>query len=125
MIVPLPWERPPVTLNDRDERNRGGSQKIKKALREAREAVRAAGLEPIVSADSTLHWQIPDRRRRDSDNLGSTHKIVNDALVKELVIPDDSWSHIRRSTQEIHPPNGEPASMWLELSHITRKVRTA
>ena len=29
------------------------------------------------------------------------------------------------ATCRIHPPNGEPAAMWLELTHITRKVRTA
>jgi hypothetical protein len=31
-------------------------------------------------------------------------------------LPDDSWVHVPAATCRIHPPNGEPAAMWLELT---------
>lgn len=117
--IPLPWTAPPVTQNDRNDRRTGGARKIAAALEEARWAVRAARLDPIVGAVVTLHWRIPDRRRRDADNLAPTLKVVQDALVKEAVLADDSWMSVPRSGCEIHPPTGEPAAMWLTLTDVT------
>ena len=118
ITIPLPWAKPPLTQNDRDERKRGGARKIAEAKATARLAIQSAKPTPIVGADVTLHWLIPTRGRRDSDNLGPTLKAVLDALVLEGVLPDDSWVHVPRSGHEIHPPTGEPAAMWLELTNI-------
>ena len=117
--IPLPWLKPPLSQNDRKERNRGGSQRIKVALKQARLAVREAKVEPIVGAVVTLHYRVPDRRRRDADNLAPTLKVCQDALVAEGVIPRDDWVCVPASGQQIHPPTDEPAAMWLELSDIT------
>lgn len=117
--VDLPWLRPPITGNDRGH-SKFRSPLIKQTLCEARRAVFEADIKPIVGAVVTLHWRIPNRGRRDSDNLGPTLKECLDALVLEGVLPDDSWVHVPRSGNEIHPPiKGEPAAMWLELSDIT------
>jgi len=116
--IPLPWLKPPLSQNDRKERNRGGSQRIKVALKQARLAVREAKVEPIVGAVVTLHYRVPDRRRRDADNLAPTLKVCQDALVAEGVIPRDDWVCVPASGQQIHPPSGPPA-MWLELTDIT------
>lgn len=119
IVIPLPWQRPPISLNDRTERTRGGSQRIKAALTEARLAIRAADVQPIVGAVVTLHYRVPDLRRRDADNLGVTLKAVQDALVAEGVIPRDDWIHVPSSGCTIHPPTDEGAALWVELTHVT------
>lgn len=116
--IDLPWTKPPLTGNDRGH-TRFRSPLVKQTLAEARRAVFEADLQPIVGANVTLHWLIPTKHRRDSDNLGPTLKECQDALVLEEILPDDSWVHIPRASCEIHPPNGQPAAMWLELTDIT------
>jgi crossover junction endodeoxyribonuclease RusA len=64
-----------------------------------------------------LHWQMPDRRRRDGDGAAPTLKVVLDALVAEGVLPDDSWIHVPHSGVTCHPPvKGQPGALWLELT---------
>ena len=117
--IPLAmWTKPPISQNDRDERNRGGARKIREAKEAARFSIRAAKVRPIVGAVVTLHYRVPDRRRRDADNLAVVLKVCQDALVDEGVLPRDDWVHVPRSGCEIHPPNGEPPALWLELSEI-------
>jgi crossover junction endodeoxyribonuclease RusA len=64
-----------------------------------------------------LHWQMPDRRRRDGDGAAPTLKVVLDALVAEGVLHDDSWIHVPHSGVTCHPPvKGQPGALWLELT---------
>ena len=125
MIVPLPWDKPPLTGN----RTRGNpyarANEVRAAKDQAIVAVARVARTPLVAAEVTLHMRMADRRRRDADGLAPTLKVCLDALVAQGVLPDDSWVHVPAATCRIHPPNGEPAAMWLELTHITRKVRTA
>ena len=118
MIVALPWTNPPLSGN----RTRGNvyaqHAKVEKALREARFAVRAADLAPIARATLTLTLRPDTKRRRDADNLAPTLKVCQDALVLEQILPDDSWAHVPRVSLEIHPPNGQPAAMWLTVEPL-------
>ncbi len=115
--IPLPWPKPPLSQNDRDERKRGGARKIAEAKDQARLAIRAAKHAPVVGADITLHYRAPDNRRRDADNLAVVLKVCQDALVLEGVLPDDSWLHVPSATCRIHPPTkGQMGAMWLELT---------
>lgn len=118
IAIPLPWQRPPLNANDRNDRRTGGFRKVADALTEARLAIRMAKVPPIVGAEVTLHYRVPDNRRRDADNLAATLKVVQDALVKEGVLPDDSWVCVPSATCRIHAPGDEPA-MWVVLSDIT------
>lgn len=115
MIVPLPWTRPPLTGN----RTRGNpyaqAEKVKAAKALAIGAVHSAELTPISGAEVTLHYRMADYRRRDADGLAPTLKVCLDALVYCRVLPDDSWVFVPAVTIRIHGPNGDPASMWLEL----------
>lgn len=117
--IPLPWPKPPLSQNDRDERAKGGARKIAAALAEARMAIRVARVEPVAGAEITLHYRVPDRRRRDADNLAVVLKVCQDALVAEGVIPRDDWVCVPKSGQQIHPPTDEPSALWLELSNVT------
>ncbi len=119
ITIPLFWPKPPLSQNDRNERTRGGSQKIKRALAEARMAVRAAQVQPVAGCVVTLHYRVADHRRRDADNLAVVLKVCQDALVAEGVIPRDDWVCVPSSGQKIHPPNGEGSALWVELTDVT------
>lgn len=120
ILIPLPWDRPPLSQNDRDERKRGGARKIAAAKAEACAAVAAAKVRPVIEADVSLHYQIADHRRRDADNLAVVLKVCQDALVAEGVLHDDSWVCVPSATCRIHPPDGTKTSrMWLQLDVIT------
>lgn len=125
ILIPLHWTKPPLTGN----RTRGNpfarANEVKAALDHARIAVRAAKVRPIVGAEVTLHFRPANRQRRDADGLFPTLKVAQDALVQEGVLPEDSWVTIPAATCRIHPPNGEPAAMWLELSDITEFEESA
>lgn len=115
--IDLPWTSPPISQNDR-QHHHVKAKAVALALAEARMAVRVAQVEPIVGAVVTLHYRAPDRCRRDADNLAATLKVTQDALVKEGVLPDDSWVCVPKSGCHIHPPSGPPA-MWVSLEEIT------
>lgn len=112
--IDLPWLKPPQSLNDR-QHHHVKAKATARALGEARAAILAANIPPLIGADVTLHYRVPDKRRRDADNLAPCLKVVQDALVAEGVLPDDSWVCVPHSGQTIHPPNGQPAAMWVEL----------
>lgn len=117
--VDLPWRTPPMRFNDRRAWP-AQHRTFQQALTEARWAVRAARLTPIVGANVTLHYRPTARRRQDADGIAPTLKPCLDALVQEGVLPDDSWVCVPRASQEIHPPiKGEPAALWLTLEILT------
>lgn len=115
--IPLPWTKPPLSQNDR-QHHHVKAKAVAAALTEARLAIRAARVKAMVGANITLHYRVADKRRRDADNLAVVLKVVQDALVAEGVICDDSWVCVPHSGQTIHPPNGEPAAMWVELERL-------
>jgi crossover junction endodeoxyribonuclease RusA len=117
--VPLIWSKPPLTGN----RTRGNpyarANEVRAAKEDARHAIRMNMPKPVVGAEVTLHFRPKDKRRRDADGLAPTLKVCLDALVLEGVLPDDSWVCVPAVHIRIHPPNGEPAAMWLELDVLT------
>lgn len=118
-LVPLPWAKPPLSLNDRDHW-RVKARKVALARDQARWAIRAARIPAFETVHLTLHWRVPDRRRRDLDNLAATLKPVTDALVDEKCIPDDDWRHVLAATTQIHAPDPRARQgVWLELHNWT------
>lgn len=117
MIIPLPWTRPPITLNTglRADNPHAKAARVRKAKAEATTAILAADVRPIVAAEVTLHYRVPDRRRRDADNLAPTLKVCQDALVDAGVLIEDSWVTVPAATCRIHAPDGT-AELWLELA---------
>ena len=119
VTIPLVWTAPPLTLNSslRVENPYAKAGAVRRAKAEAVVAIRAANLEPMAGAIVTLHYRVPDRRRRDADNLAATLKVVQDALVDAGVLHEDSWVTIPASGQRIHPPEvGKPGALWVTLS---------
>lgn len=118
IVIPLPWQKPPLTGN----RTRGNpyarANEVAKAKEEARWAVRAVRPRAIVGASITLHFRPKTRQRRDADGMFPTLKVVQDALVLEGVLPDDSWIEVPRSSCAVHPPSSGGPAMWVELENV-------
>jgi len=118
ILIPLPWSKPPLTGNDRGHTRFSRFTRVKA---EAETAIRDAATRPIIGANITLHYRVPDRRRRDADNLAPTLKAVQDALVATGVLPRDDWVCVPSATCRIHEPDGQPAAMWIELTVLTER----
>jgi crossover junction endodeoxyribonuclease RusA len=118
--IALPWTTAPLTQNQLRRMHPLREAAFKRTmLAEVRWTIRAAKPEPLIYADVTLHWRMPDRRRRDGDGAAPTLKICLDALVHEGVLPEDSWVHVRHSGVTTHPPiKGMPGGMWLEVRPV-------
>lgn len=112
--VALPWQRPPLSLNDRTH----WAVKAKET-RAVRSTVAALVTQARIPAHELaavwLHWRVPDWRHRDVDNPVATLKPCVDALVDCGVLPRDSWRHVPRSGCVFHPPDGTGPAMWLEI----------
>lgn len=117
LTVPLLWTRPPLSGNDRGH-TRYRAPHIVAAHDSAAADIRRAKLPRLAGAEVTLHWRIPDRRRRDADNLAPTLKVVLDALVRAKVLPDDSWVHVPSASCRIHEPSDAGPAMWVELEPL-------
>ncbi|MEU3013362.1 hypothetical protein [Nocardia asteroides] len=137
-VLPLPYERPPLSLND-SGRTRGAAIARAKVKREIRSNVVAAatlaGLpKDVAHVTVTLHWRPAVRRTRDTDNPVATLKPACDALTparaarlspKGRTVPaligygmvaDDDPAHMTKREPVIHEPlTGQPGAVWLEL----------
>lgn len=118
LTVDLPWTTPPLTGNRVRGNVHARNREVQDAKDVARWHIRKARLTPIVGAEVTLHMRPATRHRRDADGLAPTLKVCLDALVAERILPDDSWVCVPAATCRIHPPDGGPAAMWLELTDI-------
>jgi len=115
--IALPWATPPLTGN----RTRGNpyarAKEVETAKADAITAIRAARVKPVERAEITLHYRPATWHRRDADGMFPTLKVAQDALVAAGALThDDSARYVPAATCRIHPPNGEPAAMWLTLS---------
>lgn len=120
-VIPLPWAKPPITLNPglRSSNVHAKAAGVRTAKGEALGAIVAAGTpKGIPGIEITLHYRVPDRRRRDADNLAATLKVCQDALVAAGVIHEDSWVTVPSATCRIHPPSAEGPALWLTLEEI-------
>jgi hypothetical protein len=117
--IPLTWTTPPLRQNDR-QHHMVKAKAFAAALEEARWAIRAAKPKPMIGADVTLHYRVPDHRIRDADGLAPTLKAALDALVAEQILPRDDWVCVPSATCRIHPPSDEGPAMWVTLDDPDR-----
>lgn len=116
VIIPLPYTKPPLSLNDRMHwRKKAG---IVKAIR-AHVAEQAREQVPAVSAVNVeLHYVPRDARRRDKDNLVATLKPCLDGLVDAGVVPDDTPEYLDWRVAIDNPDRSNP-HLYL-LIEVTR-----
>ena len=120
MIVPLPWDRPPLTQNrsSRADNPHVKARRVREAKEDALAAIVDAGVPFMAGAHVTLHFRPATRHRRDADGTCATLKVCLDALVAAGCLHDDSWVEVPHSGHTIHTPNGQAAAMWLDIQEV-------
>lgn len=121
-IIPLPWPKPPLSLNDRPSHPKARAREV----REVREAAAAAcaaliakgALDVLEPVTVTLVWFAPDHRKRDADNPVATLKPLCDGLADAGLVPDDTPEWMDKRPVQIIYRKGEPG---VEL-HIERRA---
>lgn len=120
LAISLPWTSA-LTQNQLRRMHHQVEAKAKRLLSDpARLAIRSARLATIEHPVSvTLHWRLPDRRRRDADGCAPSLKVVLDCLVREHVLAEDDWHHVPHSGVRLRPPQtGMPPGMWVEITSM-------
>lgn len=112
--IPLPWIKPPLSLNDR-QHWRAKAATVKSVRATATLLARSYRPTPRERAIVTLHYRPRDNRRRDNLNLAATLKPITDGLVDAGVLTRGDSSAWVDERCRIHPPDGPPA-MWLTIT---------
>lgn len=113
----LPWDRPPLTMNDRFAHRAQHDAVVAKVRRDAGWTARAARLGRHQHVTVELHYQPPRRGRRDADNLVATLKPVADGLVDAGLVVDDDPAHMTKLMPVIDEPTPgqRRGRLWLEI----------
>lgn len=112
--IDTPWTRPPLTANQR--LHWAKRAELTRAVRGWAAYTFSGATFPNGPVTVDLTWHVPDRRRRDADNLVPTLKALCDGLVDAGVAADDTPDLMdKRMPQIIHTP-GEPARLVLTLT---------
>lgn len=138
-ILPLPYVRPPLSLND-SVASKGAALARARVKREVRQAVCQLAEHAHLPRDVDhvtvqLHYRPTQRRSRDTDNLVATLKPACDGLAagkpdrvarsgRKLraqpgygMVPDDTPQWMSKPEPIIHDPQpGRLGSLWLEIT---------
>jgi len=111
-VVRLPWDKPPLSMNDRShwrvKANATSAAKVQTMLALA-DAFGDMYPPPFLGAcDVTLTYVPRDKRRRDTDNIVATLKVVCDAAVTAGLVLDDEPRYMTKHMPVILPPDGDP-----------------
>lgn len=129
-VLRLPYEQPPLSLNDRGRSRKAMLAKARK-IRDLRTAVTTVGRSLKMTRAPHLHvvlyYVAPDRRTRDRDNLVATLKPCIDALTARgeargwpclSLVPDDDPEHVSWSPPVILPPDEHGPRVWLVVQAL-------
>jgi crossover junction endodeoxyribonuclease RusA len=116
-IIALPYDRPPLTANQR--LHWAAKAKLTRELRGGAAAT-TAHVPSMELCQVELTWFVTDKRRRDVDNLMPTLKALCDGLVDSGIVPDDTPDMMRKLMPEIiYMGKGEgPARMELKIVRL-------
>lgn len=117
----LPYEKPPLSLNDRGQTpgaRRAKSAKAAMIRADVSTLAKAANIPPQDAIHVRLHYRPRTAARRDADNLVATLKPAIDGLRDAHVIPDDDPKHLDWSAPRIHPPSlpDRTPALWLVIT---------
>ncbi len=114
----LPYDRPPLSLNDRRNRYQHARE-----VREVRGSValvaRAARLGRHDHVTVEMHYVPAKPGRRDVDNLVATLKPVCDALVDVGLVLDDDPAHMTKPMPVVEPADPAVAPnrrLWIDIT---------
>lgn len=116
-VLPLPYDRPPLSLNDRGHWSKGNADR--QGLRRAGAFLARSKRVPrgLDHIHTRLHYVPPDNRRRDEDNLISTAKPCWDGLIDAGIVKDDNSRYMTKYMPKIHPgsKHHDGPRLWLEI----------
>jgi crossover junction endodeoxyribonuclease RusA len=121
-VIALPYERPPLNLNDGDgggnpHAARAERKKVRADLGWVFKAARLGG--PHRHIEVQLHYRPARNGRRDRDNLVATLKPLADALVDVEVVPDDTEQFMSKPMPIIEPATtGLRGAVWATVTVI-------
>jgi crossover junction endodeoxyribonuclease RusA len=117
--LPLPYTKPPLTLNSRLHHYRRYS--LEQNAQQAAWALARSKKVPACKRIAVeLHYQPPRRVRMDGDNLIAFVKPLVDGLVKAGVVPDDDHTHVVHYSPVIHDPEKgqRHGLLWLLVTDL-------
>lgn len=115
----LPWITPPLSQNgSRGSNPHVHAAKVRRAMEAARFTIRAQRLPVLASITCELHWVPARNGRRDPINVTATLKVVEDAMVLEGVIPDDTPKYCTSVMPIIHPANPRDPHMYVRVLNL-------
>lgn len=124
-VLELPYQRPPLNLNDRMNRLERAVE-IQQVRNASAWLCRQARLGTWRRVRVELHWRPglvggrPTRRRtRDAENLTATQKAICDGLQDAGLVVTDDHDHMERLQPVIHEvDNTRNGRVWLEVELI-------
>lgn len=114
----LPFDKPPLTENQRWPHWAQKAAVIKKVRAAAFWAAKSAGIPTCDRVRVTLTWFVNTRHRRDEDNITPTLKAICDGLVDAGVSDDDTPMFMEKVMPVITYRPGQPAPMQLLIEVI-------
>ena len=99
-LLPLPYDRPPLTANQRHDWRRR-ARLTAGVRRTTATLARSVGVPALGRCSVRLVWTVTDRRRRDADNLVPTLKACADGLVDAGIVVDDVPALMTKHMPEI------------------------
>ena len=123
-VLQLPYEAPPLSMNDRGQTKGARQAKSAKAAMiraDVNTLAKAAGIPPQQAIHVRLHYRPKTAVRHDADNLVATLKPAIDGLRDAKVISDDDPKHLDWSAPRIHPPSlpDRTPALWLVITALT------
>lgn len=126
--IELPWSKPPLSMNDASPASRGAVYGRAAAKREIQETLHLLGRGLRMPEGKRyllvqMNYRVPDRRRRDTDNVTASSKPLMDALAggsKRIpglgIVEDDTPYFMGKPEPILWPPErGKQGKLWVDL----------
>ena len=126
--IELPWSKPPLSMNDASPASRGAVYGRAAAKREIQETLHLLGRGLRMPEGKRyllvqMNYRVPDRRRRDTDNVTASSKPLMDALAggsKRIpglgIVKDDTPYFMGKPEPILWPPErGKQGKLWVDL----------
>jgi len=113
----LPYDKPPLSLNDRDiwqARHR----KVGQLRNDTLILIRQARIPKLARLAVELHYAPRRKRRADKINLCATLKVLEDACVLAGLVPDDVERYVDSPMPTIHPPGPEFGQVYAVIREL-------
>lgn len=129
-VIRLPWSVPPVKPNGGHGNRYAHAAKVKNTRQTMGLLARKAGIPWLGRCDVQLTWFVPDRIKRDADNLAWTLKPLCDALAgtrpgDHKIVDDDTPALMVKHMPTIIYRPGEPKQLVVTITPLPQPQHPA